>query len=128
MLDPTPEDLELDATFEQLLAVGGPGRPGLPAGVTSLMIPGATEEQMRWLDGSNGLGLAENAVAARRQRSTENVVGLSQPRPSDAGAPLPWRPDERLRGGPLASNIANSRLVPLEARTTSCSATSRHGT
>ncbi len=112
--DPTPEDLELDATFEQLLKVGWARPDSVFRRVfTSLMIPGATEEQMRWLDELQRVSVsAENAVAARRQRSKENVVGLlPAARPSDAGAPLPWRPDERLRGGSLP-RLEHRQLPP----------------
>ena len=117
--DPTPEDLELDATFEQLLKVGWARPDSVFRRVfTSLMIPGATEEQMRWLDELQRVSVsAENAVAARRQRSKENVVGLL-PQLDQPTLVLHCRGDRMNdfeEGRFLASNIANSRLVPLES-------------
>jgi pimeloyl-ACP methyl ester carboxylesterase/DNA-binding CsgD family transcriptional regulator len=117
--DPTPEDLELDATFEQLLKVGWARPDSVFRRVfTSLMIPGATEEQMRWLDELQRVSVsAENAVAARRQRSKENVVGLL-PELDQPTLVLHCRGDRMNdfeEGRFLASNIANSRLVPLES-------------
>ena len=82
------------------------------------MIPGATEEQMRWLDELQRVSVsAENAVAARRQRSKENVVGLL-PQLDQPTLVLHCRGDRMNdfeEGRFLASNIANSRLVPLES-------------
>jgi len=76
--DPTPEDLELDRVFEQLIKVGW-ARPdsAFRRVFTSMMIPGATEEQMRWLDELQRVAVsAENALASRRQRKRANVVEL----------------------------------------------------
>ena len=117
--DPTPEDRELDATFEQLLKVGWARPDSVFRRVfTSLMIPGATEEQMRWLDELQRVSVsAENAVAARRQRSKENVIGLL-PQLDHPTLVLHCRGDRMNdfeEGRFLASNIANSRLVPLES-------------
>src|SRR4029450_6464392 len=117
--DPTPDDLELDRVFEQLIKVGW-ARPdsAFRRVFTSMMIPGATEEQMRWLDELQRVSVsAENAVAARRQRSTENVVDLL-PKLAHPPLVLPCRGDRMNdfeEGRSLASNIANSRLVPLES-------------
>ena len=86
---------------------------------------------MRWLDELQRVSVsAENAVAARRQRQQgERRSGSSRSSTSDAGAPLPRRPDERLRGGPLPGVEHRQRPARRagELRTTSCSATSRRG-
>jgi pimeloyl-ACP methyl ester carboxylesterase/DNA-binding CsgD family transcriptional regulator len=117
--NPSPEDLELNATFEQLLKVGWARPDSVFRRVfTSLMIPGATEEQMRWLDELQRVAVsAENAVAARRQRSQANVVDLLP----ELDAPtlvLHSRGDQMNKfeeGRFLASHIAGARLVPLES-------------
>jgi pimeloyl-ACP methyl ester carboxylesterase/DNA-binding CsgD family transcriptional regulator len=117
--DPTPEALELQATFEQLLKVGWARPDSVFRRVfTSLMIPGATEEQMRWLDELQRVSVStENAVAARRQRREANVVDLL-PEIDVPTLVLHCRGDQMNHfeeGRFLASNIANSRLVPLES-------------
>src|SRR3954452_10214478 len=75
---PTAEDLELNATYEQLMKVGWARPDSVFRRVfTSLMIPGATEEQMQWLDELQRVSVStENAVAARRQRREANVLDL----------------------------------------------------
>ena len=63
----TAEELELTDTFEQLIKVGW-ARPDstFRRVFTSLMIPGATEEQMRWLDDLQRVAVsASTAVLAR---------------------------------------------------------------
>jgi pimeloyl-ACP methyl ester carboxylesterase/DNA-binding CsgD family transcriptional regulator len=117
--DPTPDDLELDATFEQLLKVGWARPDSLFRRVfTSLMIPGATEEQMRWLDELQRVSVsADNAVAARRQRSKDDATDLLP----HLGMPtlvLHCRGDQMNdfeEGRFLATMIPNSRLVTLES-------------
>jgi len=117
--DPTPEDLELDRVFEQLIKVGW-ARPdsAFRRVFTSMMIPGATEEQMCWLDELQRVAVsAENALASRRQRKRADSVDLL----SQLSAPtlvLHSRHDrmnsfEESRF--LASMIAGARLVVLES-------------
>jgi len=117
--NPTPDGDELNATFDQLLKVGWARPDSVFRRVfTSLMIPGATEEQMRWLDELQRVSVStENAVAARRQRSTENVVGLlpELDQPTLVLHCRGARMNDFEEGRFLASNIANSRLVPLES-------------
>lgn len=117
--DPTPEDLELDATFEQLIKVGW-ARPdsAFRRVFTSLMIPGATEEQMRWVDELQRVSTPmENALASRRQRKKANVVDLL-PQLDVPTLVLHSRHD-RMVGFEdsrfLASVIAGARLVVLES-------------
>ncbi len=116
--DPTPEDLELDRVFEQLIKVGW-ARPdsAFRRVFTSMMIPGATEDQMCWLDELQRVAVsAENALASRRQRKRANVVDLL----SQLSAPtlvLHSRHDRMNsfeESRILASMIAGARLVVLE--------------
>ncbi|HEY7596728.1 MAG TPA: alpha/beta fold hydrolase [Actinophytocola sp.] len=117
--DPTPDDLELDETFERLIKVGW-ARPdsAFRRVFTSLMIPGATEEQMSWLDELQRVSTsAENALNGRRQRKVSNVVDLL-PQLDIPTLVLHSRGDrmndfEESRF--LASGIAGARLVVLES-------------
>jgi pimeloyl-ACP methyl ester carboxylesterase/DNA-binding CsgD family transcriptional regulator len=117
--DPTPDDLELDRVFEQLIKVGW-ARPdsAFRRVFTSMMIPGATEEQMRWLDELQRVAVsAENALASRRQRKRADVVDLL-PQLSAPTLVLHSRHD-RMNDFQdsrfLASMIAGARLVVLES-------------
>jgi pimeloyl-ACP methyl ester carboxylesterase/DNA-binding CsgD family transcriptional regulator len=117
--DPTPEDLELDAALEQMIKVGW-ARPdsAFRRVFTSMMIPGATEEQMCWLDELQRMSVsAKNALAARRQRKQANVVDLL-PQLDTPTLVLHSRHD-RMNSFEdsrfLASMIAGARLVVLES-------------
>ena len=118
MRDPTPEDLALSETFQQLIEVGW-ARPEseFRRVFTSLMIPGATEEQMRWLDELTRVASsAQNAGAARRARTTDDVVRLL-PQVNAPTLVLHSRQDRMNDfddGVLLASTIAGARLVVLE--------------
>lgn len=119
MRDPTPEDLELGEAFEQMIKVGW-ARPdsAFRRVFTSLMIPNATEEQMRWLDDLQRVAVsASNAYVSRQQRSR-----------ADASALLPAldvptlvlhargdRMNDFAEGRYLASEIRGARLVALES-------------
>jgi pimeloyl-ACP methyl ester carboxylesterase/DNA-binding CsgD family transcriptional regulator len=117
--NPTPEDIELDATFEQLIKVGY-ARPdsAFRRVFTSLMIPGAAEEQMRWLDELQRVSTSpRNALAARRQRKLADVVDLL---PSLEVPTLVLQSrDDRMsvleRSRVLASAIAGARMVVLDS-------------
>jgi DNA-binding NarL/FixJ family response regulator len=68
----TPEEIELFATFESLIRVGW-ARPTseFRRVFSSMMIPGGTEEQMRWLDDLQRMAVdAETALLARSYRRT----------------------------------------------------------
>ena len=129
--DPTPEERELDETFEQMIKVGW-ARPdsAFRRVFTSLMIPGATEEQMRWLDELQRVSVVGRERGRRPPAAQRADVDrpAAAARRADAGAALPRRPDERLRGGPLPGVESP---VPgwwrWRAPTTSCSGTSRPG-
>jgi pimeloyl-ACP methyl ester carboxylesterase/DNA-binding CsgD family transcriptional regulator len=117
--NPTQEDLDLDETFEKLIQVGW-ARPDhkFRRVFTSMMIPGAAEEQMRWLDELQRVSTsARNALNARRQRKRANCVDLL-PQLNFPTLVLHSRDDhmndfEESRF--LASAIDNARLVVLES-------------
>lgn len=115
--DDGPEVLELEDAFGQLIKVGW-ARPDstFRRVFTSLMIPGATEEQMQWLDELQRVACsASTAYTAREQR-----------RSADARAALPDldlptlvlhsvgdRMNDFESGRRLAAGITDSRLVAL---------------
>jgi pimeloyl-ACP methyl ester carboxylesterase/DNA-binding CsgD family transcriptional regulator len=117
--NPTPEDLELNATFEQLLKVGWARPDSVFRRVfTSLMIPGANEEQMQWLDELQRVAVsAENAVTSRRQRNEADVVDLLAT--LDVPTLVLHSRGDRMNkfeeGRFLAAQIPGARLVPLES-------------
>jgi pimeloyl-ACP methyl ester carboxylesterase len=120
MPNPTPEELELSETFEQMIKVGF-GRPGseFRRVFTSMMIPDATEEQMRWLDELQRVSTsAATAYLARRQRSQANCLPLL----AELALPtlilhgLHDQMNEFESGRELAAGIAGARLVPLDSR------------
>jgi hypothetical protein len=96
----TPEELELYAAFQALIKVGW-ARPTseFRRVFSSMMIPGGSEEQMRWLDDLQKMSVdAETAVLARSQRqvidSSPRMAELDVPRPSADCSPAP----DPLRG------------------------------
>ncbi|MGH8776151.1 MAG: alpha/beta fold hydrolase [Jiangellaceae bacterium] len=118
--DPTPEDLELNETYLQMMRVGwARPNPQFRRVFTNELIPGATEEQMRWVDELQRTSTSTaNAVEALRQRQLVDVTDLrseldlptlvihargDQMRDFDKDAPL------------LAAGIPGARLVPLES-------------
>jgi pimeloyl-ACP methyl ester carboxylesterase/DNA-binding CsgD family transcriptional regulator len=117
--DPTPEQLELSATFEQMIKVGW-ARPdsAFRRVFTSMMIPGATEEQMRWLDELQRMAVtAETAVLARQQRAQANVCHLL-PTLDVPTLVLHSRGDQMNDfddSRHLAATIRGARLVPLDS-------------
>ena len=88
----TPEEVELDNAFSALIKVGWERpTPEFRRVFTSLMIPGATEEQMRWLDELQRMSVtADTAVLSRDQRKRADTRHRApRARPADAGAALP---------------------------------------
>jgi pimeloyl-ACP methyl ester carboxylesterase/DNA-binding CsgD family transcriptional regulator len=109
---------ELEA-FAQLIKVGW-GRPEhhFRRVFTSMMIPGATEDQMRWLDELQRVAASATvASASLRQRSAADSTALL------AGLRLPTLVLHSLgdqmnsfeHGRLLATRIAGARLVPLNS-------------
>ena len=101
--DASAEALEMDAAFTALIRVGWDRpTPEFRRVFTSLMIPGGTEEQMRWIDDLQRMAVdadhrrdrARAAAGHRRQRAAARA------RPARAGDAQPRRPDERVRQQP----------------------------
>jgi len=118
-LDETEDEQELTDTFEQLIKVGW-ARPDstFRRVFTSLMIPGATEEQMRWLDDLQRVSVSTStAVLARRQRGQADADHLLAQLdvPTLILHSIGDRMNEFKYGRRLASTIAGARLVPLES-------------
>jgi pimeloyl-ACP methyl ester carboxylesterase/DNA-binding CsgD family transcriptional regulator len=115
----TAEQLELSAAFEALIKVGW-ARPTseFRRVFSSMMIPGGTEEQMRWLDDLQKMSVdAETAVLARAQRQLID----SSPRMAELDLPtlvLHSRGDQMIafeECRALAAGIRGARLVALES-------------
>lgn len=115
----SPDDAELNDFFEQLIKVGW-GRPdsAFRRVFTSMMIPGGTEEQMRWLDELLRVSVSkDNAITARRQRSHANTDDLL-PELHLPTLVAHARGDQMVdfeRSRFLASSIAGARLVTLDS-------------
>lgn len=118
--DSTPEDEEMAETFDQMVKVGW-ARPEstFRRVFTSLMIPGATEEQMRWLDELQRVcASATTAFTSRVQRrhhsASEYLPDLDLP------TLVLHATGEQMNGFDegrfLASSIEGARLVPLDSR------------
>ncbi len=118
-LNPTPDDLALDEAFETLIRVGW-GRPEseFRRVFTSLMIPGATEEQRVWLDELQRMAVdADTAVLARQQRAEADASHLLAA--LDVPTMVIHSLGDRMNGFDkarhLASEIPGARLVALES-------------
>jgi pimeloyl-ACP methyl ester carboxylesterase/DNA-binding CsgD family transcriptional regulator len=116
---PDPEEAELEAAFVQMIKVGW-ARPEseFRRVFTSLMIPGATPEQMSWLDALQRVATStRNAVRSREQRRGVDVTGLL----ADLKVPtlvLHARQERMNRfaeGRNLAARIPNARLAALDS-------------
>ncbi|MFN8194519.1 MAG: alpha/beta fold hydrolase [Nocardioidaceae bacterium] len=115
----TEEERDLDAAFEALIRVGWERpTPEFRRVFTYQMIPGATEEQMRWLDELQKRAVtADTAVVSRQQRNLADATRLL------ASLDLPtlvlharedhMNPFHEARY--LAAHIPGARLVPLES-------------
>jgi pimeloyl-ACP methyl ester carboxylesterase len=117
--DPTREELELNEVYLQMIKVGY-ARPDstFRRVFTSMMIPSATEEQMRWLDDLQRFAsTADNSAELRRELALVDVRKLV----TDIHVPtmvLHSRGDRNTsfaKGRFLASEIPGSRLVTLES-------------
>ena len=111
------EELELHNTFGQLIKVGF-GRPDstFRRVFTSLMIPGASEEQMRWLDDLQRVAVsASTAFAARQERFKADADALlpELTMPTLVLHSVGDRMNDFQYGRHLASSIAGARLVAL---------------
>jgi pimeloyl-ACP methyl ester carboxylesterase/DNA-binding CsgD family transcriptional regulator len=115
----SPEEIELDAAFQALIKVGwARPTPEFRRVFTSLMIPGGTEEQMRWIDELQRMAVdADTAMIARTQRQLADSTGRLQ----ELDLPtlvLHSRGDqmnEFARSRHLAAHVRGARLVALES-------------
>ena len=115
----SPEEVELFATIGAMIRIGW-ARPTseFRRVFTSMMIPGGTEEQMRWIDDLQRMAVdAETALLARSQRQVTD----SSARMAELDLPtlvLHSRGDraqDYQRGRDLAAGIRGARLVALES-------------
>src|SRR3954447_12506477 len=113
------DDVELDAAFTQLIKVGWQRpTPEFRRVFTFLMIPGATEEQMGWLDQPPRRAVTPDvAISARRQRGKADVSDLlgSVTAPTLVIHSLGDRMNDFAYARFLASHIPGARLVGLES-------------
>ena len=119
MPDPSGEDLEMQEAIDRIIKVGW-SRPTAEFRrvFTTLMIPGATEEQMTWLDELQRVAVtADTLFKARQQRvladATDDLDRLTMP------TLILHSVDDRMNdfefSRTLASHIPDARLVPLES-------------
>ncbi len=119
LLSCDPESVELERTFQQMIKVGFGRKDSTFRRVfTSLMIPGATEEQAGWLDDLQAMATCtDNAVRSRAARVQVEVADLLP----DVAAPtlvVHARGDRMVdfaRGRELATRIPGARLVMLDS-------------
>jgi pimeloyl-ACP methyl ester carboxylesterase/DNA-binding CsgD family transcriptional regulator len=114
-----PEDAELEQTYLQMIKVGFARKDSTFRRVfTSLMIPGASEEQAGWLDELQAMATCtENAVASRVGRMQVDVADLV-PEVALPALVLHARGDRMVdfaRGRELAARIPGARLVMLDS-------------
>ncbi|MDQ1540575.1 MAG: hypothetical protein QOH29_1301 [Actinomycetota bacterium] len=113
------DDRDLEDAFGQMIKVGW-ARPDstFRRVFTSLMIPGANEEQMRWLDDLQRVSVsATTAYMSRQQRITADADPLlaSLDVPTLILHSVGDRMNAFAYGRHLASSIDNARLVALES-------------
>ena len=116
----SPEDIELDEAFQALIKVGWERpTPEFRRVFTSLMIPDATEEQMRWLDELQRMSTtADTAILAREQRKLADARHLL-PQLDLPTLVIHSRGDlmnSFAEARFLAANIAGAKLVALESK------------
>lgn len=117
--EPTEDDVALEAAYEALIRAGWDrSDPAFRRVFTSMMIPGATEQQMRWLDDLlNRAVTARTAYTSRRARVDADATTLL------GGVDVPTlvlhsRGDRMVEfedARRLARGIAGARLVALES-------------
>jgi len=118
-LDGSPDSARLDDTFTRMIEVGWARPEGRFRRVfTDMLMPGATAEQMTWVDAlMRTTTSTENAVQFRRQRREVDVTDLL----TDLDLPtmvVHARGDQMVdltNGRLLAAGIPGARLVTLES-------------
>src|SRR5690349_11343911 len=113
-------DIELEDAFDPLIKAGW-GRPesNFRRVFSSMMIPGATEQQMRWVDDLMRVSVsASTMVRAKQERNNADVSHLlPQLRvPTLVLHALGDRMNSFEHGRHLASSIRGARLVALESQ------------
>ena len=113
------DDPETDAAFTAMIRAGWARPDHLFRRVfTTAFIPGATEEQMRWMDELMRTSTStENAIASRQARQQTDVSGLL-PRITAPTLVLVARDDHTMypgEGADMAAAIQDARLVVLES-------------
>jgi pimeloyl-ACP methyl ester carboxylesterase/DNA-binding CsgD family transcriptional regulator len=115
----SPEDEAMDDTLNQLIKVGWERpTPEFRRVFTYQMIPGATQEQMGWLDELQRRAVtADVAVAARQQRGQADVTGLlsAVEAPTLVIHSIRDRMSDFACARFLASHIPGARLVGLDS-------------
>jgi pimeloyl-ACP methyl ester carboxylesterase/DNA-binding CsgD family transcriptional regulator len=116
---PDPAATEMEAAFIQLIKVGW-ARPEseFRRVFTSLMIPGATAEQMTWLDALQRVATStNNAVRSREQRRGLDVTDLLSKLtvPTLVLHARQERMNHFEEGRNLAARIPNARLAALDS-------------
>jgi pimeloyl-ACP methyl ester carboxylesterase/DNA-binding CsgD family transcriptional regulator len=115
----TAEDEELNHTFSQMIKVGWARPEAMFRRVfTNMMIPGATEEQMQWIDELQRTSTsADVLVAARAERARADVTELLPE--LDVPTLVLHSRREKMNdfdeARVLASAIPNARLVALDS-------------
>ena len=116
----TDDDLALEEAFEALIKVGWDREdPAFRRVFTSMMIPDATEKQMRWLDDLHNKAVtAQTAYVARRARREADASHLLRgiDVPTLVLHPRHERMNDFEKGRHLAREIPRARLVALESR------------
>ncbi len=116
----TPEEIALDQAFDALIKVGWERpTPEFRRVFTTMMIPDASEEQMRWLDELQRMSTtAETAILARAQRNHTNTSALLPllDLPTLVIHSRGDRMNSFAEARFLAANIRNAKLVALESK------------
>jgi len=120
MRERSAEQRQLAETYVSMIRVGWARPDSLFRRVfTNLLIPGASEEQMRWVDALQRMSTStENAAWTREERQKIDVTALL-PHVTTPTLVLHARDDAMIpfeEGRLIASLIPGARLVPLESR------------
>ncbi len=117
--DPTDEDLEMDEAIDRIIKVGwSRPTPEFRRVFTTMMIPGASEEQMSWLDELQRVAVtADTLYRARRQRVRADATGDLRRLtvPTLILHSVGDRMNEFELARVLAAGIPDARLVPLDS-------------
>jgi pimeloyl-ACP methyl ester carboxylesterase/DNA-binding CsgD family transcriptional regulator len=120
MRDPSPSAREQAQLMDSLIRIGwGQDQPAFRRLFTTLFIPGATAEQMRWFDELQRVTTAPETAVRLRQARNRDEVTREATRVASPALVLHGRGDAVVpfdEGRLLASLIPHARFVPLESR------------